>query len=98
MLLRMPHIPHIYTANRFSALQAKQQELERQQNTDSLRKHLEKRPEREELVERILFYPSPPLHVLVLMLDRKHPPPRPHSTRPRRKPEISRKANDRRLP
>jgi hypothetical protein len=52
MLLRRPDTPHNYTANRVSALQAKQQELERQQNTDSLRKHLEKRPEREELVER----------------------------------------------
>ena len=34
-----------------SALQAKQLELERQQHTDSLRKHLEKRPEKEELIE-----------------------------------------------
>lgn len=34
------------------ALQAKQIELERQQHSDSLKKHLEKRPEREELVGR----------------------------------------------
>lgn len=34
------------------SLQAKQLELERAQATDSLRKHLEKRPERDELVER----------------------------------------------
>jgi uncharacterized membrane protein len=34
------------------ALQAKQHELERQKQTDNLRKNLEKRPEREELVER----------------------------------------------
>ena len=34
-----------------SSLQAKQHELERQQQSDNLRKHLEKRPEREELVE-----------------------------------------------
>ena len=35
-----------------SALQGKQQELERQQHSDSLKKHLEHRPEREDLVER----------------------------------------------
>lgn len=34
------------------ALQATQYELERQQHLDSLKKNLEKRPEREELVER----------------------------------------------
>lgn len=34
------------------ALQAKQIELERQRVTDSLRKGLEKRPERDDLVER----------------------------------------------
>ncbi|RMZ91685.1 hypothetical protein DV736_g1114, partial [Chaetothyriales sp. CBS 134916] len=34
------------------ALQAKQVELERQQHSDSLRKHLEKRPDREDLIER----------------------------------------------
>lgn len=34
------------------AIQSAQLELERQQATDSLRKGLEKRPEREELVER----------------------------------------------
>lgn len=33
-------------------MQAKQHELERQQQSDNLRKHLEKRPDREELVER----------------------------------------------
>ncbi len=38
------------------SLQAKQYELERQQQSDSLRKHLEKRPEREELVERKFLY------------------------------------------
>lgn len=32
-------------------MQAKQHELERQQQSDNLRKHLEKRPEREELVD-----------------------------------------------
>lgn len=37
---------------RFRSLQAKQVELERAQATDSLRKHLEKRPERDELIER----------------------------------------------
>lgn len=35
-----------------SGLQAAQAELARQQATDSLRKHLEKRPERDELVDR----------------------------------------------
>ena len=34
------------------AIQSAQLELERQQATDSLRKGLEKRPEREELIER----------------------------------------------
>ena len=34
------------------AIQSAQLELERQQASDSLRKGLEKRPEREELVER----------------------------------------------
>jgi hypothetical protein len=37
---------------RHRALQAKQHELERQQQSDTLRKQLEKRPERDELVER----------------------------------------------
>lgn len=37
------------------ALQAAQQELERQRATDSLKKNLEKRPDREELVERTSF-------------------------------------------
>ena len=35
------------------SLQSAQQELDRQRATDSLKKHLEKRPERDELVERI---------------------------------------------
>ena len=35
------------------ALQSAAQELERQRATDSLKKGLEKRPEREELVERM---------------------------------------------
>ncbi|KAK5275209.1 hypothetical protein LTR40_013433, partial [Exophiala xenobiotica] len=34
------------------SLQAKQLELERQQHYDSLKKNLEKRPDREELIER----------------------------------------------
>lgn len=34
------------------ALQAAQQELEKQRASDNLKKHLEKRPERDELVER----------------------------------------------
>lgn len=37
------------------ALQSAAQELERQRATDSLRKGLEKRPEREELIERRRF-------------------------------------------
>ena len=41
------------------SLQAAQQELERQKATDSLRKQLEKRPEREELVERKCFCAAP---------------------------------------
>lgn len=44
------------------ALQAKQVELERQQHSDSLKKHLEKRPDREELVERRSHSQSP-LHM-----------------------------------
>lgn len=40
------------TSDHHSSLQAAQQELERQQASDNLRKQLEKRPEREELVER----------------------------------------------
>ena len=35
------------------SLQAKQLELERQQATDSLKKGLEKRPDKEELIERM---------------------------------------------
>ncbi|KKY17979.1 putative rpel repeat protein [Phaeomoniella chlamydospora] len=38
--------------NAAPALQAAQQELERQKATDSLKKQLEKRPDRDELVER----------------------------------------------
>lgn len=38
------------------SLQAKQLELERQQAIDGLKKGLEKRPERDELVESILNY------------------------------------------
>ena len=40
-------------ANR--ALQSAQLELERQQASDSLRKGLEKRPEREEMIERMQY-------------------------------------------
>ncbi|KAL9131678.1 MAG: hypothetical protein Q9175_006702 [Cornicularia normoerica] len=47
------HPDSIQEANRASrAIQSTQLELERQQATDSLRKGLEKRPEREELVGR----------------------------------------------
>ena len=37
------------------ALQSAAQDLERQRATDNLRKGLEKRPEKEELVERMFF-------------------------------------------
>ncbi len=37
------------------ALQSAAQELERQRATDSLKKGLEKRPEREELIERMFI-------------------------------------------
>lgn len=51
-----PSIHTIYT-RRFltedSSLQATRQELARQRTTDALKKHLEHRPEREELVERM---------------------------------------------
>ena len=50
-LRRSPCRSFTQTLTSLSALQAKQLELERQQHTDSLRKHLEKRPEKEELVE-----------------------------------------------
>lgn len=51
-------MPVIYADNpALRSLQAKQLELERAQATDSLRKHLEKRPERDELVERMLHLP-----------------------------------------
>ncbi len=39
-----------------SSLQSKQLELERQRATDSLKKGLEKRPEKDELVERMFPY------------------------------------------
>lgn len=42
----------------YSSLQAAQLELERQQKTDSLKKHLEKRPERDELIERMSSCPT----------------------------------------
>ncbi len=38
-----------------SSLQSKQLELERQRATDSLKKGLEKRPEKDELVERMFL-------------------------------------------
>ena len=41
------------------ALQSAAQELERQRATDSLRKGLEKRPEKEELVERRIYLLKP---------------------------------------
>lgn len=47
--------------NAAPALQSKALELERQRATDSLRKGLEKRPEREELVERESLHPHLPL-------------------------------------
>ncbi len=55
MPLRM--CPWIFRINgiideEYSALQSAAQELERQRATDSLKKGLEKRPEREELIER----------------------------------------------
>jgi hypothetical protein len=83
----MSDIPDTYTADRSRALQAKQQELERQQNTDSLRKHLEKRPEREELVERTL--PQFNTHILVTDDEQEtsspkvtQPPPSPPTRNP----------------
>lgn len=39
-----------------SSLQATRQELARQRTTDALKKHLEHRPEREELVERMFTF------------------------------------------
>lgn len=45
-------------ANRPSSLQAKQHELERQQATDSLRKGLEQRPERDDLVNSVYLTSS----------------------------------------
>ena len=44
----------------YRALQSAAQDLERQRATDSLRKGLERRPEKEELVERMLGLCSPP--------------------------------------
>ena len=46
--------PNAHVINKIRAIQAAQLELERQQATDSLRKGLEKRPEREQLIERML--------------------------------------------
>lgn len=43
----------VYAHLFFSALQSAAQELERQRATDSLKKGLEKRPDREELIERM---------------------------------------------
>lgn len=58
----MPHRtynPHLQRSGQeancqHSALQSAAQELERQRATDSLKKGLEKRPEKEELVERMM--------------------------------------------
>ena len=47
-----PDIQQSPLTNPVRSLQAKQLELERQQATDSLRKGLERRPEKEELIER----------------------------------------------
>lgn len=44
-----------------SALQSAAQDLERQRATDNLRKGLEKRPEKEELVERMFLLPPLPI-------------------------------------
>ena len=41
------------------SLQSKQQELERQRATDSLKKGLERRPDKDELIERIDAYEAP---------------------------------------
>ena len=56
---------------RHRALQSAAQDLERQRATDSLRKGLEKRPEKEELIERIpsLLLPFPlSLNLLTVMV------------------------------
>lgn len=45
------------------AIQSAALELERQRAADSLRKGLEKRPEREELIERVSPYPKRPFIV-----------------------------------
>lgn len=71
--LKNRHI--LLDTNTAPALQARQQELERQRATDNLKKGLEKRPERGELVERkchvSLFYGrSVPSRVAAL--DREH--------------------------
>lgn len=50
------------------ALQAQQQELQRQKVTDSLKKGLEQRPEREHLVESTTPYISPYASHSYLML------------------------------
>lgn len=48
------------------ALQSAQQHLERQLATDNLKKGLAHRPEREELVERMLLYVSTIIHSIWL--------------------------------
>jgi hypothetical protein len=41
------------TAYHYSSLQAARQDLDRQRTQDNLKRNLEKRPEREELIERM---------------------------------------------
>lgn len=48
---------YINMTDLYSSLQAAQLELERQRNTDNLRKGLEHRPEREELERRVYTIP-----------------------------------------
>ena len=56
----LPILPSIYTIRYLtkedSSLQATRQELARQRTTDALKKHLEHRPVREELVERMFTF------------------------------------------
>lgn len=59
----------------FRSLQAAQHDLERQKASDSLKKHLEKRPDREMLVERSLkplFLESVLLAVQVIPSTTRH--------------------------
>ena len=64
--------PLAVVAERYdSSLQAAAQELERQRATDSLKKGLERRPEREELVERKQL---PPHHLLPSPISSPSPP------------------------